>query len=68
MRYISGASPDTPAPLLQQDLEDCPSEFREIPSLIGMHQRAQLLIRALVADEASGAACAVLNATAFQEF
>ncbi len=54
--------------MLQQNLEGCHSEFRELPSLIGMHQRAQLLIRAFVADEASGAACAALNSTAFQEF
>ena len=65
LRYLSGTSPDTSSPLLQQDLDDCPAEFREIPSLIGLHQRANVLIKALVADETSGATRAVLNSAAF---
>ena len=54
--------------MLMQDLDDCPAEFRQVPGLIGMLQRALVLIGAFVADEASGAACAVLKSTAFQEF
>ena len=67
LRYISGTFPDSSATLLMHDLEECPVEFRQIPSLIGMHQRAKVLIGALAADESSGATCAVLNSAAFNE-
>ncbi len=67
LRYIAGNSVDTSAALLLQDLLDCPAEFREVPSLIGIYQRAQLLIKALAADESTGASCAVLNSEAFRE-
>ncbi len=67
LRYIGGNYQDTTAPMLQQDLEDCPAEFRQFPCLINMLQRARVLISALAADEASGAVCTVLNSNAFHE-
>jgi hypothetical protein len=67
LRYISGTFPDSSATLLMHDLEECPVEFRQVPSLIGMHQRAKVLIGALAADESAGATCAVLNSAAFHE-
>jgi hypothetical protein len=50
LRYLSGAFPEANPTTLMQDLEEPPSEFRDTPSLIGLHQRAQVLVRALAAD------------------
>ena len=38
--YLDGSSPDATSSTLLQDLEECLSEFRPIPSFIGLHQRA----------------------------
>ncbi len=69
IRYVSGHQEEgTTAGYLEQDLQECPTEFRSVPALIGLHQQAQLLAKALVADEAAQRVCKELNEEAFTHF
>ena len=68
LRYIAGIETDTSAAFLAMDLEEAPAEFESIPGLIGIQQRARILIKAMEMDERSQFSCGDLNAAAFQHF
>ena len=68
LRYLDGSFPEASPTTLLQDLEECPTEFRETPSLIGLHQRGQALARALAAGADAGTSIADLNVASFQHF
>ena len=42
--------------------------FRSVPALIGLHQKGQTLIKALVQDESAHIACKELNEAACQAY
>ena len=54
LRYISAMGEEFAAEYLSQELEEAPSEFHSVPSLIGLHRQARLLIQAMIMDEAAG--------------
>ncbi len=68
IRYIADMGEDTTVGFLSQDLEECPTEFRSVEALIGLHQRAQTLIQALAMDETYHRTNTELNETAFRDF
>ncbi len=55
IRYINAIGEDaTSAAHLAEELENCPSEFREVPQLIHLHQKARTYIQAMQQDERAG--------------
>ncbi len=69
LRYLDGRTSDVTAHTLYSDLvEHPPAEYQQIPSLILIFQRAQLLGRALTEDESAGTINAVLNTQVFETF
>ena len=67
LRLLAVPDDESTAQHLNEELHECPQEFRAVPALIGLHRRAAVLIKALEDDTASGTLNAAANQAAFTD-